>query len=156
MPPPPRKLPSDSSLYGLSNPEVIPLLAPPPPPLPYDGFYGVNRLGVEDESGGKRYPFPPTPPPAGSQSFYGLAPPHERPSDTPPPSSFSRIVAAEWLDYTRVKCVSPPWPTPDGHWVGRVAATRHCRVTVTNDGDQYDDMAAVGGMDLQSSPSLIR
>ena len=70
--------------------------------------------------------------------------------------------AARWIDYTRIACVSPPRPTPsvgagceppgceptrtlgDGSVVS-VDASRSCVVTVSNDGDVFDDYYANGG-----------
>ena len=67
-------------------------------------------------------------------------------------ATVSARTAARWIDYTRIACVSPPRPTPssstrtlgDGVVVA-VDASRNCVVTVTNDGDVFDDYYANGG-----------
>ena len=67
-------------------------------------------------------------------------------------ATVSAKTAARWIDYTRIACVSPPRPTPssstrtlgDGVVVA-VDASRNCVVTVTNDGDVFDDYYANGG-----------
>ncbi len=67
-------------------------------------------------------------------------------------ATVSAKTAARWIDYTRVACVSPPRPTPssstrtlgDGSVVA-AEASRNCVVTVTNDGDVFDDYYANGG-----------
>ena len=120
-PPLPPSSSSSRGFYGLSDapPSPLPLLPPPPPDHPRGSFYGLGGGAL-----------PPMQPVA---------------SDVAPPNVFTREVAAEWIDYTRVKCVSPPWPTPEVEWFGRAFATRSCVVTVSNDGDQYDDVAAAGG-----------
>lgn len=148
-------------------PPPPPLTSPPASPLlsslsSYRGsadasFYGVDAGMTTDNQGNTTVsdvdvaPHDPAHPPP--TSFYGLgdppAPPASPPapasaSERPPPSSFMRAVAAEWIDYTHITCTSPPWPGAD--WTSRgVRANRHCVVTVTNDGAEYDDLAAAGG-----------
>lgn len=67
-------------------------------------------------------------------------------------ATVSARTAARWIDYTRIACASPPRPTPsistrtlgDGSVVA-VDASRSCVVTVSNDGDVFDDYYANGG-----------
>ena len=157
LPPLPRP-PAGGSLYGLTGLGEIattPRKPPPPPPPPQppsphreasrraavSALYGLDVRGLEPPSF-----VPSDPPPPFAETFYGLEQRRETSTDLPPPATFSRSVAAEWLDYTRIKCVSPPWPTPDGDWAEAGArAVRRCVVTVTNNGDEFDDVVAGGG-----------
>ena len=62
------------------------------------------------------------------------------------PIRFSADVAASWIDYDRARCVSPPRPTPPPALAALgVNASRDCFLTISNDGDRFDDASWLGG-----------
>ena len=64
------------------------------------------------------------------------------------------LVPAEWLDYTRVRCLSPPWPQAPGCAAGASGAgcaAANCSVRVGNAATAFDDFSDSAGAPLPNA-----